>query len=194
LTLSVDAFIDTVKAKATFQQGEDEAAKRNFKVVAVHVKKWCASLQTELMNKKIFEMYGAWCSTEKKAATGFCTRDSCILFTATGLQYVEKSASHNVYLYIDVPLKDPVIQIHMDRLVRIHATTYWKNKPALRCEFCALCLAIMGKNIDRGFWHLGRGGAGQSITTAHFHAMLVGLHAFLDMNIYYSDDEMRKHI
>ena len=71
LTLSADGFIDTVKAKATFQQGEDEAAKRNFKVVAVHVKKWCASLQTELMNKKIFEMYGAWCSTGRKAATGF---------------------------------------------------------------------------------------------------------------------------
>jgi hypothetical protein len=50
----------------------------------------------------------------------------------------------------------------------------------------------MRKNIDRGFYHLGRGGAGQSLTTSHINALLAGLHAYLDMNIYFTDDEMRK--
>ena len=89
-------------------------------------------------------------------------------------------------------MKDPVLARHINRLLCIHETTYWKNKAALRCELCALCLSLMRKNIDRGFFHLGRGGAGQSLTTSWIHSLLVGLHAFLDRNIHFTDDEMRK--
>lgn len=190
-TTTIEKFIEYLMDQARFQKKSEEESLK-FKVVAEHLKKWCASLQTELMNKKIFEMYGAWCSTEKKAADGACWRDCCGLFTPDGIRFVSKSASNNVYIYIDTPLLDPVIQIHMDRLAKIHSTTYWKNKAALRCEFSAFCLALMRKNIDRGFWHLGRGGAGQSLTTSHIHALMSGFHAFLDMNIYFTDDEMRK--
>ena len=34
------------------------------------------------------------------------------------------------------------------------------------------------------------GGAGQSLFTAFLDALLPELHAYLDMNIYYSDDEL----
>ena len=189
--ISDAAFISLVQDKARHQQGFDENAKK-FNAVAVQVKKWSAAIHLELMSKHIFAMYGAWCSTDKNASTGVCWRDCCVLFSDTGINFVHKSPSHNIYTYIDAPLKDPVLQAHVDRLSRLHATTYWKNKAAFRSELSALCLALMGQNIDRGYFHLGRGGAGQSMTTAWFHALLAGLHAFLDMNIYFSDDEMRK--
>ena len=80
---TIEKFIDYLMDKARFQKnGQEESLK--FKPVAEHLKKWCASLQTELMNKKIFEMYGAWCSTEKKAVDGACWRDCCGLFTLLG--------------------------------------------------------------------------------------------------------------
>jgi hypothetical protein len=40
----------------------------------------------------------------------------------------------------------------------------------------------MGKNVDRVFYHLGRGGAGQSLTTAWIHALFAGLHGYIDMS------------
>ena len=46
--------------------------------------------------------------------------------------------------------------------------------------------------MDRAFWGIGAGGVGQSLQTAHLEAILGNYHSCLDMNIYYSDEEMRK--
>eukprot|EP00973_Karenia_brevis_P052347 7274199-Karenia_brevis.AAC.1 len=93
---------------------------------------------------------------------------------------------------VDTPLKDPVLEADTRRLIRLLATMFWKNKAAMRSEFCALVLTLMGKNIDRAFHHIGVGRAGQSLLTAWLHFMLGGLHSYLDTNIYFSDDELRK--
>ena len=47
--------------------------------------------------------------------------------------------------------------------------------------------------MDRATFHDGLGGVGQSLST-HRLAAAVGHnnHAYLDMNVYYSDDELRK--
>ena len=137
-------------------------------------------------------MYGAWCSVPKDATPGFCTPDCCFRFTATGVEYIDKSPANKIYMYVDVPMLDPVLACHVQRLSQIYASSYWKNKAAWQCELSALCLALMGKNVDRGFTHLGRGGTGQSLITASFSAMLSSLHTYLDMNIYFTDDEFRK--
>ena len=55
-----------------------------------------------------------------------------------------------------------------------------------------MALTLQGINIDRCFWTVGPGGVGQSILTHLIHKVFSGLHAFLDTNIYFSDDELRK--
>ena len=85
-----------------------------------------------------------------------------------------------------------MLDAHVQRLNRIHAITYVRIKASFSSELSAGCLARMRKNIDSGFHHLGQGGAGQSITTAHLDALMCGLHTFLDINIYFSDTEFRK--
>lgn len=58
---------------------------------------------------------------------------------------------------------------HPDRFWR---TTFWDNVVALQC-------------VDRA------GGVGQSLESHRIAALFGPLHTFLDLNIYYTDDEMR---
>ena len=111
---------------------------------------------------------------------------------ADSLDYVEKSPSNNIHLYMDLPLKDPVCIQAARRLSAILGTTFWRNMPAMTATLSAICLAMRGYNIDRAFMHFGSGGAGQSLVTALIDALFPGLHGYIDMNIYYTDDELRK--
>lgn len=63
---------------------------------------------------------------------------------------------------------------------------------AWECSLAALSLALRGHNVDRCFWGIGPGGVGQSLFTAHLATLLGSLHSYLDTNIYYTDDELRK--
>lgn len=63
---------------------------------------------------------------------------------------------------------------------------------AFKTCLAALSLALKGHNVDRCFWGIGPGGVGQSLYTAHLDTVLGGLHAYLDTNIYYTDDEQLK--
>ena len=55
-----------------------------------------------------------------------------------------------------------------------------------------MTLVLQRCNVDRCFWTIGPGGVGQSLLTHHIHAVFQGLHAFLDTNVFYTDDELRK--
>lgn len=67
-----------------------------------------------------------------------------------------------------------------------------RNALALQCQLSALALALRGGNIDRCFWGIGPSGVGQSLFTGHLTALLGSLHAYLDTNVYYSGEELRK--
>ena len=89
-------------------------------------------------------------------------------------------------------MHDAVLEQTMAGLTRFLSTTFFSNEAGLRCCFAAMVMALHGHNIDRAFWTLGAGGVGQSLFS-HLIATLFGEgHAFVDMNCYYSDDELRK--
>ena len=95
-------------------------------------------------------------------------------------------------MYIDHPLYDPLLEQHVDRVLRFLQTTFHQNEASLGCHLAAMALVLRGHNVDRAFWTVGGGGVGQSLLS-YLIANLWSLnHAFLDMNIYYSDDELRK--
>ena len=84
------------------------------------------------------------------------------------------------------------LQEHVTRLAQFFQSTFFENEAALECHFAALALVLRGRNIDRAFWTLGAGGVGQSLLS-HLIATVFGRsHAFVDMNLYFTDDELRK--
>ena len=108
-----------------------------------------------------------------------------------GMRQVAKSPRENIYMYLPQTLHDTVSAHQVSRLRRFLQTTFHANAAALACHFAAFALVLRGHNIDRAFWTLGQGGVGQSLLS-HLIATLFGdNHCFLDMNMYYTDDELR---
>ena len=135
-----------------------------------------------------------WCDTPRVQTEGFACRDACFLFSkdGVGLTRTPKAPDSNVYFYLPQSMHDAVQASHVTRLRRFLCTTFHDNAPALECHFAAFALVLRGFNIDRAFWTLGQGGVGQSLLS-HLVATVFGdNHCFLDMNMYYTDDELRK--
>ena len=153
-----------------------------------------ASLQRELLGKRIISYFIEWCSTPKKEYPGFACQDTCKMFDKDGaiLQTVVKSPDLNIYTCMDVATLDPVLDCTASGVYNFLSSTFWSNKVALKCQFVAMCLSLRGVNIDRAFWTVGPGGVGQSLNTHLIANMFGSNHGFVDMQVYYSDDELRK--
>ena len=126
-------------------------------------------------------------------------KDACLAFDDDnlGATHCTKSPDANVYLYvkhnlIQHPHADSVLEAAQEKVRRFYKQTFYKNEHAFQCCMAALAIALRGLNVDRCFWGIGPGGVGQSLFTAHLDAVLGHLHAYLDTNIYYSDEEMRQ--
>ena len=72
-------------------------------------------------------------------------------------------------------------------------TTFFDNAQALDCQLAAICLTLRGVNPVRAFITLGLGGVGQSLNMALIAHMFGHMRAFVDMNVFYTEDELRKH-
>ena len=53
-----------------------------------------------------------------------------------------------------------------------------------------LAEALRGNNVDRGQFGISQGGVGQSINTFLIACFLGVLHSYLDLSVYYKDEEM----
>ncbi len=110
------------------------------------------------------------------------------------VRFVPKSPDNNVYLRIPHPLLDPVLDSMKRDIRKFYSESFWCNVQVLKCMQAAMALAKRGENIDRCFIGVSPGGVGQSLMSAHMAAMLGHLHAFIDPNIWYHDDELRKQV
>ncbi len=162
--------------------------------VALTITRLAAKLTAALLSERIVPYYTEWCDTPSKRVPGVCFQDTCVIFDVDGLpgKHVQKSPDRNVYVHIPHNLLDPVLETARSRVDIFYEQTFWQNAAAFECQFCALGLALRGRNVDRAFWGVGPGGVGQSLFTCHIAAIVGRLHAFLDTNIYYTDDELRK--
>ena len=161
--------------------------------LATTISKVRATTTNLLCGRKCVPYIVEWCETPIVKASGFSCKDACFLFRedGTGLFQEPKSPSANVYMYLPQNVHDAVAHAHVERLQRFLTTTFHNNAAALKCHFAAFSLVLRGYNIDRAFWTLGAGGVGQSLLS-HLVATVFGdHHAFLDMNMYYTDDELR---
>ena len=160
----------------------------------VHTFTYASQLrQTSLLNDALIKYYVEWCFTDDSRRPGFCTVDLCLIFSGDGgLDVIRKAPENSVYVFLPHRILDPVADCVKEKVQKFWETTFWQNRMGLQCCLASLTLALRGENVDRAFWGMGSGGVGQSLQTAHLEAILGSFHTCLDMNIYYSDDEMRK--
>ena len=90
-------------------------------------------------------MYGAWRSEPKVVMPGFCTPDYLVRFTTTGVECIDKRPADKIYMYVKVPILDPVLDSYVQRLSQMYSSSRWKNKAEWKCELSALCLPLMGE-------------------------------------------------
>ena len=175
-------------------RGDEEEAPSWTLALASAIAKCSAALQGLLSGKRCVPFLIEWCDTPLEKAAGFATNDSCYVFEQGGemMKKVDKGPDQNIYMFLPRNMHDAVLAADVERLTRFLRTTFFDNSPALKCHFAAFALTLRGHNIDRAFWTLGGGGVGQSLLS-HLIATVFGEnHSFIDMNLYFTDDEMRK--
>lgn len=161
--------------------------------VAQNVQKNSSNLQKELLHKQLLTYYSEWCSVPKPASSGLAFADLTLIFNPDGtITFKAHSPENNIYMSVPHPWKDPVLEDATAVVKLFLRQTFWRNGPALKCVLAALLLALMGYNVDRCFWTIGPGGVGQSLLTYLINGLLGNLHAYLDTNVFHSDDELRK--
>jgi len=161
--------------------------------VAYALSRCASTLQRELLSKNLIPYFVEWCETPQKAMPGLALDDSCFVFDTDKGHMVPlpTGPDNNIYIILPHSLLTPANEAAEARVSRFFEQTFWSNKKAFDCQLAACGLALRGRHVDRAFWSKGPGGVGQSLNS-HFLAALFGHnHAFLDMNIYYSDDELR---
>ena len=104
---------------------------------------------------------------------------------------VAPRAGDDIYLAVPHP-SDPVLETNERRVIEFLRTTFFDNASALECQLAAVCLTLRGSNIVRAFVTLCPGGVGQSRNTALIAKVFGDMHGFIDMNVFYTEDELRK--
>ena len=162
--------------------------------LASAVSKCSATLQALLAGKRIVPFLVEWCNTPLVKTPGFACNDACFVFDGDTaiMSKVSKAFTQNIYMHLSHDWHNAVDSAHVERVTQFLATTFYQNKPALECQFAAIALALRGRNLDRAFWTIGSGGVGQSLFSHLIAAVFGDNHAFVDLNMYFTDDELRK--
>ena len=156
--------------------------------------KCSTDMQNDLCGKRIVGNFVEWCDTPIQVEPGFATTDGCWVFAEPDgkLRSVAPQASNDIYLAVPHHSSDPVMEGNKRRVIEFLRTTFFDNAQALECQLAAMCLTLRGINIVRAFMTLGPGGVGQSLNTALIANVFGDMHGFVDMNVFYTEDELRK--
>ena len=161
------------------------------------IQRLSARMQAAMLSDQLLKHFIQWCHVDKRPATGCAFKDGALLFnvrnddgTFENVKEVKKGADANIYRYIDHPLFDPLEDSIKSTITDFYRTTFWQNKAALNCLFAGISEALRGNNVDRGQFGISQGGVGQSINTYLLQSFLGALHRYLDLSVYYSEDQM----
>ena len=89
-------------------------------------------------------------------------------------------------------MQDVVLVASKDGVIQFWRSTFFDNSEALRCQLAAMTLVLRGCNITRAFWTIGPGGVGQRMNSVLIANLFGELHAYMDMNIFFTQEELRK--
>ena len=144
--------------------------------------KCSGEMQNDLCEKRLVGNLLEQCDTPLMRKPGFSTTDGCWWFDA--IEGDVRSMPH--------PASDPVVAANKERVLESLRTTFFDNAAALECQLAAMCLTLRGVTIVRAFVTVGLGGVGQSLSTCLIANLFGGSHGFIDMNVFHTEDELRK--
>ena len=215
---NVQALLDAFTAAAVFAEASPRNQRRSraaehenaLAAPAIEWGDWSSSaaqvvnklsliLQKEVMDDKIYALLNEWCETPHMQEAGVAYVDCCTMYDRVAtVSVVPPHPKNNIYLFIPHRLRpslaDPVLQAATKRLEKFFQETFWLNNDVFACCQAAQALAKRGFNIDRCFIGISPGGVGQSLYSAHLNAVYCHNHAFIDPNIWYDDQELRKQV
>jgi hypothetical protein len=116
----------------------------------------------------------------------------CVLFDEANAIVKHLRKLIIVYLYVNLPLLDPVHADHIDEVTMFYARTSWQNSAASKGALATSGTALRGLNVGRCQWTIEAGGVGDFLLTTLIHNTFPRLHHYLDTDCYYSDDAIRK--
>ena len=156
--------------------------------------KFSTDMQNDLCGKRIVGNFVEWCDTPIARKPGFSTTDGCWVFADPdgSLQSVAPHPRNDIYLAVPHAASDPVLESHKRWVIDFLRTTFFDNALALECQLAAMCSTLRGMNTVRAFMTLDPGGVGQSLNTALVANVFGDMHGFVDMNVFYTEDELRK--
>ena len=157
-------------------------------------------LATKMGNAKIIPFYAEYMEVERCPSMGLSLSDCCLIYEprSSGARQgritnqMDNGPEHNIYTYIERPLSGPAIEDALVRVGRFLNTAFCDNAWALECSIAGLALALMGQNVDRAFWSIGKGGVGQSLFSTPIHNAMSPTRGFFDCASLYMGDELRK--
>ena len=199
---TIDAqWFEHLRASATAMEplrgGADDGPARGspwtMQVVKATVK--CSGeVQNDLCGKRLIGNFLERCDTPLIKKPGFSTTDGCWLFDEIegGVRSVVPHADNNVFLSIQHLAGDPVTATDKDRVLEFFRTTFFDSAAALECRLAPVCLTLRSVSIVRAFITLCPGGAGQSLNTCLIANLSGGSHGFMDMNVFCTEDQLRK--
>ena len=155
-------------------------------------------LQSALLDeRKLLGYIIEWCDSPPQKTPGCCYIDCCVLYDVgpgEHLKFVPRGPDNNIFVRIPHKLLDPVLESAKQQLEAFFKTTFWENISVFVCCQAAQALAKRGENIDRCFIGVGPGGVGQSLYSHLLSNMYGHNHAYVDPNVWFHEDELRKQI
>ena len=127
--------------------------------------KCSGEMENDLCGKRLDGNFLEWCYTPLIRKPVFSTIDGCWLFDEieVDVRSVVPHADNNVYLSTPHPAGDPVTAADKERVL-----SSFDNAAALECQLAAICLNCLIANL------------------------FGGSHGFTDMNVFSTEDELRK--
>ena len=193
--LAMDAqWFEDLRASATAVEpprvgaddGPAHGSPRAMQVVKAIIK--CSGeMQNDLCGKRLVGNLLKRCDTPLIRKPGFSTTDVCRL-RGTSVPWCPR-ADECVYLSIPHPAGDPVVVANKERVLEFLRTTTFDN--ARHGVLAATCLTLRGVSNVRALITMGPSGVGQSLNTCLVANLFGGSHGFMDMNVFYSEDELR---
>jgi hypothetical protein len=164
------------------------------------VSKVAQKMQFELLGNKLIGYFIEWCDTPHQRQSGVAYKDAIILYDIDNKPLVfakERSARNNIYVGFARNLLtavDPTLNAAILRTQVSYERTFWANDQALDCMQAGEALAKRRVNVDTFFMLLGPGGVGLSVFSAALAARYGNYHKYVDPNIFFQDEELRKQI
>ena len=152
-------------------------------------------MQNDLCGKRLVGNFLEWCDTPLIRKSGSSTTRWVLVVRRDRVGRPFRGASRGITTCTS-PYHTPPATLSWP-LTRTgcwssSAPPFFDNAAALECQLAAICSTVRGVTIVRAFVTVGLDGVGQSLNTCLISNLCGGSHGFMDMNVFYTEDELRK--